>query len=325
MKNSKTFYCIIVAYLFSTQLYSQAGGNLTYDRWGNVTGSNSSKTYNVPEATAMFPGDNNLELEVKAIMNVNAFSYLAIFNITQAGETAKMADEMVAKRLEGFINSLKTLEIKEDNIFIDMISMIPFYELEEDKRILSKTYNEVPKGFELQKNIHIKYNNPVLLDKMVTLAAENEIYDLVKVEYFVENQEAYFDTLRNRSVKLIKKKMKAFNELGFKNSDADCYFAEDLAVAFPIDCYSSYQAFNTTKMDKWQKHSKFKEARKQVSMYYKKIDYNEFDIVINPVYSEPVVQFTYHIRASYKIDKIEKNKEYLLISSDGNLKTINVE
>jgi len=45
--------------------------------------------------------------------------------------------------------------------------------------LFSKTYTEVPKGFEMQKNLHIKFNDENLLDDIMTFAANNEIYDFI--------------------------------------------------------------------------------------------------------------------------------------------------
>ena len=45
---------------------------------------------------------------------------------------------------------------------------------------------------ELKKNIHVRYTKSTMLDKIVTAAAQNEIYDLVKVDYSIKD--STFDT-----------------------------------------------------------------------------------------------------------------------------------
>ncbi len=76
----------------------------------------------------------------------------------------------------------------DGDIYVDMVNFFPKYEYDVSKKLFSKkTYTEIPKGFELQKNIHIRYTAPALLDRIVTAAARQEIYDIVKVDYFVKD------------------------------------------------------------------------------------------------------------------------------------------
>jgi hypothetical protein len=75
--------------------------------------------------------------------------------------------------------------VKEKDVFTDMLSFVPVYEIETTRKLFSKTYQEVPAGFEIQKNIHIKFTDARILDQLVTAAAKEEIYDLVKVDFFV--------------------------------------------------------------------------------------------------------------------------------------------
>ena len=66
-----------------------------------------------------------------------------------------------------------------------MISFVPVYQYETEKKVFNrKTYNEVPAGFELKKNIHIKFSDPEQLNEFISILSNYEIYDLVRVDYF---------------------------------------------------------------------------------------------------------------------------------------------
>ena len=78
----------------------------------------------------------------------------------------------------------------------------------------SDTLVEIPKGFELQKNVHIRYNDPSLLDRIVTAAARQEIYDIVKVDYFVKDPEAVYTQLRDATFKYLKKIENQYKTIG---------------------------------------------------------------------------------------------------------------
>jgi uncharacterized protein YggE len=141
-------------------------------------------------------------LEVNAMMNMKADSYLAIFNVTQLGQSAEEADSLMNERVARFTGRVKKQGVKENDVFTDMLSFVPVYEIETTRKLFSKTYQEVPAGFEIQKNIHVKFTDARVLDKLVTAAAKEEIYDLVKVDFFVDQQSSCYDTLRMFATKL---------------------------------------------------------------------------------------------------------------------------
>ncbi|GIM56948.1 hypothetical protein CAPN006_13410 [Capnocytophaga canimorsus] len=92
----------------------------------------------------------------------------------------------MSRRIYQAINQIKNLKGVE--VYVDIISFVPIYEFEIEKKIFSKkNYNEVPKGFELKKNIHIKYTSYAQLDEFINILSKEEIYDLVKVDYFANN------------------------------------------------------------------------------------------------------------------------------------------
>jgi hypothetical protein len=63
-----------------------------------------------------------------------------------------------------------------------MIALVPIFEKE--RKTSGKNYTQVPKGFEMQKNLHVRYKNAAQLDALFTVAAQCEIYYLIKVENF---------------------------------------------------------------------------------------------------------------------------------------------
>ncbi len=271
------------------------------------------------------PG-NEMVVECAALMNVRADSYLAIFNLTQVATTAKEADDILAKRSGPFIESLKTLGINSSDVYEDMIYLIPTYHFEVEKKLFSKTYNEVPKGFEMQKNLHVRFRDARLIREMVTLAAANEIYDLVTVEYFVNNSQAVYDTLRTRSINYLASNVKKFEKLGLKVDGEFKIVSENSGVVYPESQYTEYEAFVSQSLDA-ARDKTVTTIRKAQTVAYNKLDYDAFDIVINPQFLEPVIQFTYKLSVKYTLnnDKIQPKNHYLLIDSNGNVKDLPIK
>ncbi len=318
----------------------QAAGNVKYNETIRYQKQNKS-----PITDAVFTNDAVMIFEVNALKNVKADSYVAIFNITQLGETAESVDSILNIRYNKFVSEAIKESIVADDIFLDMISLVPVYEYEVEKKLFSKTYNEVPKGFELQKNLHIRFTKGKILDKIVTIAAKNEIYDLVKVEYIAKEVESVYDELRDKSVKLLTKKLTSFNKLGIKLDTVYHIISEKSTITYPISRYSSYQAFSRSSIDaiekkriKSKKSDKnetlvtsypqtVKQVRESNTLYYNQIPYDNYDIVINPEILEPEIQFSYNLKIKYIIKKPDKKieKHFLHLTPEGNLKTLDVK
>ena len=270
--------------------------------------------------------NNEMLLECSALMNVKADSYLAIFNLTQVAPSAKDADDLIAKRIAAFTEGLKSLGIQSTDVYSDMIYLIPIFEFEVEKKLFSKTYNEVPKGFEMQKNIHIRFKRSEIIDDIVTLAASNEIYDLVTVEYFVKDSQLAYDSLRLRAVNFIAKNANRFEKIGLKLDGEFRVVVEKTGVVYPESQYSDYEAFVSQSLDA-AKDKTVTTIRKPKTVAYNKLPYDEFDIVINPEFLEPVVQYTYKLQVKYTLnkEKLEPKNHYFILDNNGNMKEIIVK
>ena len=275
---------------------------------------------------------NVLVLEVNAMMNMKADSYLAIFHVTQLGQSAEEADSLMNERIDGVLRRVMEHGIKEKDVFTDMLSFIPVYELEATRKLFSKTYQEVPAGFEIQKNIHIRFTDARVLDKLVTAAAKEEIYDLVKVDFFVAQQSACYDTLRMFATKLLQQKLANFEKLGLKVEESHRLAAEKNGAYFPLDRYTTYQSRTQSSLNSRRKGQLVNDIRKSNTHFYNKVPYGNFDIVLHAEITEPPVQYTYNLTLQCQLpeawaDKKKDVKEiikYLWITQEGEVKELTV-
>lgn len=271
---------------------------------------------------------NTVTFNMRGLANIKADAYMAIFNITQVGETASKANELVNQRYQAFITEIASI-VKKEDVYLDMVSQIPIYEVEVTQKLFSKTYNEVPKGFELQKNIHVLFKKGADLDFILEAAAKHEIYDLIKVDYFIEDGDKVFSQLRDSLLNLIEEQVKSYNELlGEKLDTVYKSVQENKAMTFPVDRYSQYTAASSSSIDALGKKSGVTAVRKPTIMFYDKLSYHNFDIIINPIVLEPVVQYTYQIKVQYHRKRpveIKIQNHYKIINSNGDVKTLEVK
>lgn len=271
---------------------------------------------------------NVLVLEVNAMMNMRADSYLAIFNATQLGQSAEEADSLMNERVNGLMRRVKDLGLQEKDVFTDMLSFVPVYELEGTRKLFSIRYQEIPAGFEVQKNIHIRFNDARMLDKLVTAAAKEEVYDLVKVDFFVAQQSAAYDTLRIFATKLLQQKLANFEKLGLKVAESHRTAAEKNGAYFPLDRYTSYQSRSQSSLNSRRKGQAVNDVRRSNTLFYNKVPYGNFDIVLHAEITEPPVQYTYNLTMHCQLPEAFPKKEvkelikYMWITEKGEVKEL---
>lgn len=312
----KNIFLFLICAAFYNSVFGQAAGNWvvnqsnasvnykeksSFDNSYDYDGKPSAKyKYNYSYASEK---DTVIELETSVLMNVKADSYLAIFGVSQVSDKIETCHEMINARISTFVANLKSFGINTDDVYIDFISQIPVFEIEVEKKLFSKSYNEIPKGFEVKKNIHIKYKDQKLAEKLLIEAAKNEIYDIVKVDFIVNNNDLIYDSLRNCAIRLMNKKVKEFKKMGLKFEAVYQSVSEDISGTYPLERYSKYAAFNDPSLNVVTKSSKYASTSHNISLFYNKLPYNEFDFVINPVVIEPVVQYAYKLKQKFVLKK----------------------
>lgn len=331
MKKTLLLLCLCLAQF----VFAQHKGNMNVQisRQNIVTSvqSGNAQQYGTPNTnpTRNVNPNTNIILDVQALYNAKATSYTAIFNISQIGETADDANTLVKERIDNVRKELISAGITKEDIAIDVISFVPVYEIEVQKKLFSTKYNEVPKGFELQQNIHIQFKKTQQFEKILAACASNEIYNLVKVDYFIENIREVYKKLQNSLLDLIKEKKEYYKLLGFDLSQYNVVMGDDKYCYFPKDFYKNYQAFNSVSFEALKKKKGVTKAKKQTSYYYQPISYENYDIVLNAAILEPVIQVGMHIKLVYspkpKEQKPVPQKEivtehkYYVISPDGKI------
>lgn len=303
------------AIFLTTFSYGQVSGNINYQTQVNYPDQNINIGY---------PSNADLYVSVKGMANVKADSYVAIFNVTQVGKTTEEVNKMIDTRIS---QSLEQLKLKAGiETLVDMISFVPVYEYEVEKKTFSKkTYNEIPVGFELKKNIHIKYSKASDLNEIIAILSNSEIYDLVRVDYFSNNLEAIKKDIMARSKVIMQEKLKNYQAmLGDNLETVEKQLLDGFRVVLPVEMYKSYQAFNSSSLN-LKKAANSNQADKSTTLYYQPIVDKEFDFVINPTILEPVIQVMYEVKLKVNREKkaaTKTDKEYILVTPNGDLKEL---
>ena len=298
----------------------------------NILMSGNAQIYNPvvqQQIHKVLQASNVLTIDVKALQNVSATTYTAVFNVSQIGPSAKVTNALMKARIDSIKMRLNAKGITEEDIAIDVISFVPVYEVEVTKKLFSKTYTEVPKGFELQQNIHIQFTTTNQFETLLEACAKSEVYNLVKVDYFIENIQTVYKNLQEQLLKLIEDKKAYYTVLGFDLANYNVAIADDKYCYFPKDFYQSYQAYNSVSFEALKTNKGITAVKKQTSYYYQPLTYESYDVVINPSILEPVVQIGMNIKLVFTpkpkenkqqpITKTEIDHKYYVISPNGTI------
>ena len=211
-------FSVLLIFTCTLSICAQHKGNYNQISRQNVLHSGNATIYNPTvqqQINKVLNPSTHVFIDVKALQNVEATTYTAIFNISQIGPTADSTNLLINQRIDKIKNQLKSIGITDDDFAVDVISFVPNYEIEVQKKLFSKTYTEVPNGFELQQNLHIQFTKTNQFETILTACANSEIYNLVKVDYYIENIAEVYKNLQTKLLKLIEEKKAYYKILGF--------------------------------------------------------------------------------------------------------------
>jgi hypothetical protein len=137
---SPTSFLPLAALILHLPASAQVSGNLWYDENTRIFFQQAEQPV---KATVQ---GNMLVLEVNAMMNARADSYMAIFHLSQVGQSAEEADSLMTTRIDGLLDRMKREKLKVDDVFVDMLSFVPVFEYETLRKGFSKHYQEIPGG-----------------------------------------------------------------------------------------------------------------------------------------------------------------------------------
>ena len=301
-----SFICVLALLIVEPDLcQAQVSGNLAYSANG-AKGRAEQREHNkrlVPEQERP-PTNTSMFVDADVLMNVKADEFVAVFGLSQEGETVAECNEKMAAVVKEFTDALLALKIAEDDIFLDFVTQTKIYGFE----VAGDIAKEKLVGFELKKNLSIHYRDRSLIDQLVVTAARSKIYDLIKVDYIVTDVNLMQDKLMREATKIIDQKVARYNNLlKIKLLPPAQVFAEIPAVYYPTEMYDAYTAAVTEQIDGPLNRQSLtvQRVRKGTTFVFNGLSGDGFDQVINPVVIEPVVQFTLYLKVKYEVEPIK--------------------
>jgi uncharacterized protein YggE len=302
MKKSFLANLSVLMLLIPGRLDAQVGGNVNFaHNGGRVAAEQRERLKLVIAKDDHPPSPTSMFVEANVIMDVRADEYVAIFALAHEGQTLEECARKMDATLKSFSDDIKALGVPRDDIFIDFVAQHKIYAFD----VTGNIAKEKLAGFDLKKNISIRYSHPSLLDTLTAAAARSQIFDLVKVDYIVKDLNKAREKLANEAARVIKQKSARYQKLfGIALAPPIQVYAERFAAHYPTEQYDSYTAAESEAMSNavYRQNYTTQLARKNRTFYFNRLDADGFDDVITPIYNEPVVQFTLYIKVKYEIE-----------------------
>lgn len=301
MKRSILVLMVIVA--CSTVAVAQVGGNIGYSQQagGSAKTEQNERNKRALNHDELPPDGASLFVEANVLMNVKADEYVAVFALAQEGATPTECSQKMDATIHQFAQELKALGIGRNDFFVDFAAQNKIYSFE----VTGEVAKERLSGFEFKKNIAIHYKDKARLDQLVLAASHSQIFDLIKVDYIVTDPMAVQNRLMAEAARVLKQKTARHERLlGIKLQKSPQIYAERPSIYYPTEQYDSYSASEGENVSAGYNLQKYviQTARKSRTFFFNPLNAKNFDIVINPVVIEPVVQFTLYLKVRYEME-----------------------
>jgi uncharacterized protein YggE len=302
----RAFFLLLFVVAPASVCRAQASGNVAYSQSPQGRQQSAGAVQREQAKRAQMDGNGtSLVVDASVLMNVKADEHIAVFGVMQECAAVPECTQKVDAMIADFTAGLRQLGVAAGDVFVDFTAQnkIYAYDLEKERQLA----REKLVGFELKKNVSVRYREALLLDRIVVAAARANIFDLIKVDYVVRDTYSVNSRLAEEAARIVREKAARHERLlGVKFQRPPQIFTERPAVYFPVEMYDSYTAAESENLtqpyyDRQQPYV-VQSARKSRTFFFNALTADTFDLVIEPVILEPVVQFTYYLKVKYDLE-----------------------
>lgn len=296
MKSRIKLLVFIISLMILPDLNAQIGGNQVYQK--------QTINYNrTPvETKSIYSTDSTLVVTSKVLLNKSAEAYSITIGVNSIAKTVKEANRLTNNKIKNVSDRIKKLGIAKNDIYVDFISETKMY----DHKISDRDIQEFFDGFSIRKNLIIKTKKLSDIDEIIEYCSEQQIHDIVKVDYISEDLEKINKELFDEALKISKVKTKRFSD----NSSIPLtkefrIVSESFKVYFPKNLYKQYdEAFETSHVNYYSGNYVKKEVRKERTFYYDGIETEVgVDKIIDRISPTVGIQYVIELIIQYDLKK----------------------
>lgn len=228
-------------------------------------------------------------LEATVLMNIKADEYVASFGVSGDGQTSQQSEQAVDSKIDALKSKLAGMGLSET--FTDFINQAPYYEYD----ATNKTATEKLKGYKTAKNLLVRYKDRNALRQITNAANAAGIYDLIKIDFVVNDSSGIKTRMMTEAARIIKSKEQMYSTLGIAMKPIGVV-TERFRTFSPDELYQDYTAYESGNT---QGYKRVVQKAKASTSYYSGFDGKDFDFVINQSGLEPNLQAVMYLKVKY--------------------------
>ena len=283
--------------LLTSYSFSQVAGNQVYtshNNYGNTTSIQKSSVYTT---------DSTMVITTKILMNKTADYYLLTIGAHQEAKELNSCNQKINARIQKLIDGLKKIDIMEEDVYVDFITQTKIYDYE----TTSTSSKQFENGFEIKKNLIIRLESLDKLDAIISLSADQKIYDIVNVEYINSKINNTYEEMFDEALVVIESRKKRYVKVGsYKLTGTKRLVSDNFFSLYPKNQYKQFQAYESSSVSvhnrNYSQQYIAKEARKHKTFFYDGAPISGFDKVINPTDPKVGIQYVLTISMVYELN-----------------------
>ena len=293
----RVFLILIIVGMSTLSVLGQEAGNRgVYGRTGERKNPSNGVVYGA-ENKDLVPVQF---IEAYVLLNAAPDEFIAVFGAAQEAPTAVESNQKVNAQIEQFLTAAGKLGVNRSNIYVDMITQNRVYNFAPPSS--DGTIREKLSWFGTKKTIAIKYKDRTLLEKLLDAAAQASIFDLIKVDYVITDLSKIRSRLMDEASAIIKQKEENYTRSLALKFRRNAVFQETYQTYYPVELYQTYTAAESGSVEpNYESRTRVVRERKSSTSYLEPLDRSAFDVVINSVGLEPVVQCTLYLKVRYSL------------------------
>ncbi len=294
----KALFVVSLLIFVNSICFAQEAGNRIYGNQGYYQPRRQPQT----NSGSLLNGNRlyGYSIEASVLLNVKPDAFVVVFGVQQEAAEPTGSNDKVNAKIANFTRSISDLGITIDDIFVDFITQARVYDYSVDGSVARENFT----GFETKKTIAVRYKSRDLLERILSAAAHEQIFDLIKVDYIVSDFNAVQNRLFEEAAAVIKKKEAKYAAAFGVKLDAIGLANEKYNAFYPSESYQKYQAFETG--SGYVSGGGTIQQRKSFTFFYEPLSGDIFDKAINKLGVEPLVQFTLYLRMDYDASRYKK-------------------
>lgn len=278
--------------------------------------------------------DYTISIAVKVLYNATPDGYHVTYTKSFISQTVAGVEQLMNAKTDSLIRAVRSIGIVQQDVVLDILALDPIFNLN-----IRDTIIDQPIGYKITENVTFRINQLSNLRRLSKICLDHNIYDLVKVQAYLNNAKPILDSLAQKSVEILELKKQLSEDIGWTFDNGTTNFKESKQVFYPNERYLKSLVNN----DNLYQHQL---SQNSAVVYNRQLNTNNHynynhkhaDFVFHANKNTPVIQFYYDLIYQYKktdpaVEELKKEereerkkkKDIYILDEDGKLKKVDLK